>query len=724
VCWEANLVYNDLYNLKISTSKYVPIVFSATDAQHIPPVLQGRTHFCLDPDQFEQWLQGRSEEDYGALSAALQACDGARLQCLLLIRDNFWTPLTRFLRHVQVRMEEGKNAVMVDLFDKRHALPDESLSEASKTSSADAQPLYRLTHDDLAPSIREWLAKLQRLRGQHWRGRAELRLEQLIARWQVEHDRRFLPGPLEFLTILLGVSWTRHRPEQRRLMRTASRWYASFAALAVLVLAVVWFAVREGRGHIAASGAMEPFFRASEFNNASEFLQIIHNEAHRHRPWLRRRLELVVEQQPEDAFKAAERVRLGTQRADAAIALWYLGDPRKATDVLKVDKDPESLTQFVHRCKQRGMQAGDLWDGLIQASDTTVRYGLLLTLTEFERAEIPDSQRKQWGKQLADWHANDPKSAIHSACGWQLRHWGEDKLADDVDQKPLACDPQREWFVTEVKYSEDDNAEKDYFTFIVFPPGLFIMGSPEHEGGRFDDETLREVQIEQPFALCDREVTNAQYRRFVASRNGDEGAYTGKRDLPAVNMCWNDAVEYCQWLERFGVRVRLPSEREWEYACRAGTITPFSHGSDVALLQNYARCYSSPTEERNISRCGALWPNPRGLFDIHGNVLEWCSDQDGEWAGDRVIRGGSWLYGPLSSRSAYRGSEQPSYRHRVPGFRVAAVLPGQASQFPEDCSAEPKAEAEGGAHAPQRSRSPFEPERKTEHAADSEPPNP
>lgn len=835
------------------------------------------TKLLIVIDQFEQWLQGRAEEDYGALSAALHACDGARLQCLLLIRDDFWTPLTRFLRHVQVRMEEGKNAVMVDLFDKRHAkkvlilfgraldalpkrgglspdqesfldaaveeladggrivcvklalfaeivkgwdwhpdqlreaggikgvgalfleemlssdhasparrrharaaedclklllpdsaselkgklrtrtelqhaagytdrpdefaelidilvrqlrlikatVPDESLTGASEPSSAETQAMYRLTHDYLVPSIREWLAELQRVRIKDWRGRAEIRLEQLTAQWQEERDRRFLPGPVEFVTILLGVSWKRHRPEQRSLIRTASRRYGSFAALAVLVLAVVWLAVLEGRGRAEAPDILRRLIATSEYDRASDFLEIIGGEARSYRRWVRRGLEAKVKQQPEDELRATERVRLGKQRADAAIALWHLGDPRKVTDVLKVDKDPESLTQFVHRCKQRGMQARDLWEQLLKSSDTTVRYGLLLALGEFDRTEIPEAQREQWVRQLAEWYANDPKSAIHSACGWLLRHWGEDELADDVDQTPLAYDPQREWFVTEVKYGEDDSAKKDHFTFIVFPPGRFMMGSPRHEEGRSFDETLRGVQIEHPFALCDREITNAQYGRFLRSKGEGKDDDLGKPDHPAEGVSWNDAVDYCRWLARFGVRVRLPRETEWEYACRAGTITPFSHGSDVALLQNYAQHSVSVRDKPGTSRTGALRPNLRGLFDMQGNVWEWCWDYLDEMLIDLVVRGGSWSLNSLRCRSATRFAiEHMPDGNDTLGFRVAAVLPCQASQIPEDGSAEPGAEAEGGARAAKRSRSPFEPERKAEHAADSEPPNP
>jgi hypothetical protein len=647
--------------------------------------LPAGTKLLIVIDQFEQWLHGRSEEDYTLLAEALRECDGGRLQCLLLIRDDFWTQLTRFLQQIQMRLADGKNAAMVDLFDKQHAKkvltlfgraleklpkhgdlsPDqqpfvdaavdelaedgrvvcvklalfaeiarrsdwtpgtlremggmqglgvlflqESLSgehappgrrrhvraaegclklllpakgskvkgklrtreelqqasgyadrpddfaelleildrelrlvtasrpedQTSGTASLEFAPdqglLYRLTHDYLVPSVRQWLEQNRRGREKHWQGRAELRLEELTDQWQVARDRRFLPGPIEFLLILLGVPWKRYQPQQRRLMRAASGWYGAFAVVGVLALACVWWGVREGRGRADAPAIVQRLIDTADNDRTSEFLRILAEEANSYRPWVRRGLRIWVEEQPEDSYTETQRVKLGKQRADAAIAMWQLGDPERATDVLKVDKDPESLTQFVHRCKERGVRAVDLWDQLLKADETTVRYGLLLALGEFNREEIPDPQREQWVKTLADWYANDPKSAIHSASGWLLRHWGETQRVEEVDRRPLAYDPQREWFVVKVKYGEEAEAAADYFTFIVFPPGKFLMGSPPHEAGRDDDEDLREVEIEQLFALCDREITNAQYNRFLASKNADAGDESGSR-IPA-----------------------------------------------------------------------------------------------------------------------------------------------------------------------------------------------
>ena len=243
-----------------------------------------------------------------------------------------------------------------------------------------------------------------------------------------------------------------------------------------------------------------------------------------------------------------------------------------------------------------------------------------------------------------------------------------------VDRTPVSYAPQREWFVREVKYGEDADAKRDYFTFIVYPPGTFQMGSPDHETGHFSDEVRHDVTLTYTIAVCDREVTNAQYARFRAVDEARGAPEPAKDDHPVVNVSWNDAVQYCQWLTgrdpklkpcyvpvqketnasaeptpaaadaaaeapnlsfelvkdwQFRDGFRLPTEAEWEYACRAGTITPFSCGSDDDLLKNYARFSADSTV-----RCGELRPNLRGLFDMHGNVREWCWDGMEDYAAD------------------------------------------------------------------------------------------
>ena len=146
---------------------------------------------------------------------------------------------------------------------------------------------------------------------------------------------------------------------------------------------------------------------------------------------------------------------------------------------LQVSNDPESLTQFVHRCKERGTQAAGLWDALLEAKEESVRYGLLLALGEFGREELPAEGGSRWLETLAGWYGSDRSSAIHSASGWLLRQWGEAKRLEAVDRKPLPYDPARQWFVEEVRYEDGAEPKAEYFTFIVFPPGEFQMGSPD-----------------------------------------------------------------------------------------------------------------------------------------------------------------------------------------------------------------------------------------------------
>ena len=124
---------------------------------------------------------------------------------------------------------------------------DQSPDQTGLSSPLDERPLYWLTHDYLVPSVREWLAQNQLERRKNWRERAELRLEELTALWQPTRNRRFLPGPVEFIRIRLGIPWKRCRRGQRTLMWAASRWYGSLAAVGVLVVAAAWWGIPEGK---------------------------------------------------------------------------------------------------------------------------------------------------------------------------------------------------------------------------------------------------------------------------------------------------------------------------------------------------------------------------------------------------------------------------------------------------------------------------------------------
>ena len=235
---------------------------------------------------------------------------------------------------------------------------------------------------------------------------------------------------------------------------------------------------------------------------------------------------------------------------------------------------------------------------------------------------------------------------------------------------------------------------------VVVASGSFRMGSRVGEDGRDDDEgPVHRVRIAEPFAVGVYEVTFAQWdacrREGGCTHNpGDAGWGRGKR--PVINVSWTDAREYVAWLSRkTGKRYRLLSESEWEYVARAGTTTPFYYGSTVSTEQaNYDGNYTYGSGRKGRYRgrtepVGSFPANAFGLYDVHGNVMEWVGDcwnggytrapTDGSaWeSGEcsrRVLRGGSWKFGPWFLRSAYRKWFTAGSRYYYAGFRVARAL--------------------------------------------------
>jgi len=213
-------------------------------------------------------------------------------------------------------------------------------------------------------------------------------------------------------------------------------------------------------------------------------------------------------------------------------------------------------------------------------------------------------------------------------------------------------------------------------TFILVQPGTFRMGSPAGEKGREDDEgPVHEVEITKPFYLGVTEVTQAQWQRVMGSNPSN---WKGD-DLPVEQVSWEDAMEFCR-----KAGYRLPTEAEWEYACRAGSTTRFSFGDADGDLGAYA--WNDGNSEKRTHPVGQKKPNAWGFFDMHGNVWEWCADwyakgyygqsprQDphGPSSGSRrVLRGGSWYYSPRYCRSAFRSGSDPSSCFSNLGLRVA-----------------------------------------------------
>jgi formylglycine-generating enzyme required for sulfatase activity len=238
--------------------------------------------------------------------------------------------------------------------------------------------------------------------------------------------------------------------------------------------------------------------------------------------------------------------------------------------------------------------------------------------------------------------------------------------------------------------------------FVLVPPGKFRMGSPD--GDRFDQETLHEVTLTEPFYLGKYEVTQAQYETLTGS---NPSKFKGS-DKPVENLSWEDADRYCRKLTAKGSdnqSFRLPTEAEWEYACRGGrpSSRPFGIADGEKLSSREANFdgnypYGGADKGPYLAatcKVGSYQPNALGLYDLHGNVWEWCHDWDGDYLDRarnpypptnpsgatkgslRVFKGGSWQSFAKYCRAAFHGSLEPSYRGPDLGFRVARVSSGR-----------------------------------------------
>jgi len=231
-------------------------------------------------------------------------------------------------------------------------------------------------------------------------------------------------------------------------------------------------------------------------------------------------------------------------------------------------------------------------------------------------------------------------------------------------------------------------------------PGTFTMGSPDDEPEREELEgPAHSVTISRGFWLADTACTQALWQA-VTGRNPSH--FTGSDQRPVEQVNWHDVQKFLKQLESLlpGCKADLPAEAEWEYACRAGTDTSFSFGKNVTPQQvNYDGERPYAGQKNGLSRqqtvpARSLPPNPWGLYEMHGNVLEWCADGMREYDGSpqidptglvtqaerahRAVRGGSWIDYAWRARSAYRHTSPPDLALYIVGFRLClrSIEPG------------------------------------------------
>ena len=419
-----------------------------------------------------------------------------------------------------------------------------------------------------------------------------------------------------------------------------------------------------------------------------------------------RRLEQIVLAKSNVTSDEGQLDRREKARAHAAALLLELNQPEPAWKLLHSESDPRATTYLVARLADCRVDPALLLSRLQMEHDPSVRACLLLTLGSYSVGFLGE-QKEKIEQQVLHLCQDDPNCAVHSAAEWALRSW---KMADQV--AALRTQARNEgrrdgfgWYVTPEGY-----------TFAILQGPLDAkLGSPANEPGRDSDETLTTWHTDRTFALSTTEVTTAQYKRFRPNfRHSNEHAPTG--DCPINAVSWFDAACYCRWLSEqehipedqmcfppietikagmaFPDNVlgrtgyRLPTDAEWEYACRAGSSTVRSYGHDAALLGKYAWYYSNADDQS--WPVGSLKPNAFGLFDMLGNVSEWCLNvysrklsaetetSPNHRRVDRSVsvveRGGGYSTSVRTLRSANRKPSLPQASSFSLGFRIARTL--------------------------------------------------
>jgi formylglycine-generating enzyme required for sulfatase activity len=433
----------------------------------------------------------------------------------------------------------------------------------------------------------------------------------------------------------------------------------------------------------------------------------------------------------------ADKERLAKRQANAAVALLRLGQEADVWPLLRHKPDPRLRSYLIHRLSPMGADPQAIVARL-DATDVEVseKRALVLCLGEFGKEQLPQAQRRALVPRLLELYRHDPDPGLHGAAAWLLRTWarrdglaGIDGPLKKLDEELKAMDREvasrgrqppesRRWYV---------NGQGQTMV-VIDAHESFLMGSPRTEAERYhgpegNEERQHRRRIGRTFALAATEVTVAQFLHFRKDHSYQK-AYSPTDEHPINTVNWYDAAAYCNWLseqERIpqdqwcykrhpqkgyadGMRprpdylhrrgYRLPTEAEWEYACRAGAVTARPYGETEDLLEQYA-WYTKNSGAQSMLPPGWPKPNDLGLFDMLGNALEWCQDavvwypqqrrsqdigdkEDMRYIVDsqyRVLRGGGFTNPARLVRCAYRNSDGTGVLNDLVGFRPARTYP-------------------------------------------------
>jgi formylglycine-generating enzyme required for sulfatase activity/tetratricopeptide (TPR) repeat protein len=423
----------------------------------------------------------------------------------------------------------------------------------------------------------------------------------------------------------------------------------------------------------------------------------------------------------------ADKEELAKRQANAAVALLRLGQAGAVWPLLQHQPDPRLRSYLIQRLALLGAEPRTLIQrALAGQPEVSEKRALLLCLGDFGDKVLPPAERAALVPDLLRLYRDDPDPGIHGAAEWLLRQWQQGEKLKEIDVELKKRDREaakgekappggRRWYV---------NGQGQTMVLIGEAPE-FLMGSPrteaEREGGPEGEvERQHRRRIGRSFAIATKEVTVEEFLRFHKDHQWNK--VFSPPGHPVNTVTWYQAAEYCNWLSdkegipedqwcyeanrqgNFGPQMRmkpgwlhlrgyrLPTEAEWEFACRAGALTSRYFGETEELLGRYA-WYTKNSRDKKMLPPGSLRPNDLGLFDMLGNALEWCQNgailyplAGGEATADlednrdirgintepsRLLRGGAFAVPPWFVRSAHRNRYAPAYRVDYVGFRPA-----------------------------------------------------
>ncbi len=595
----------------------------------------------------------------------------------------------------------------------------------SERSQRDEQPmLYQLSHDYVVPSLRKWLD----LRNQStYRGRALLRLRNREQNWRLSGENRQLPSLWEAINIWLYTrvsSWT---PNQQSMMRKAF-WHHSVRSLLLSIPVVLLFmtlvvwrdmSVRLTRllesktdalpsaiddvrvyrmmavpalrskardGSLSAENRLRAAIALAAFGENET--DVVIEKAIEVPVDYRSSIFASLQRDPSSAtelrdfFLGMEREPdAGNQRAVIALLALSLGEQEPAELMTSVAANPTPRTQFIDRFPHWSSDFRQIANTLEQSENPGLRSAVCIGIGKLATAarSIPVEDRKRLQDVLVELYTEAADSATHSAADYALRQWA---CALPLIKPRPANDPLQGWIVTE--------------------SGLHLLKVPAGKLPWKVGDEITVVEVPQ-FLMCNREVSRDLYEQYLQqdgiahSWEGDTRVSPTKQH-PVNSVSWKGAIQFLNWLSRReglepyyvfvddiwqvpnfnGTGYRLPTELEWEYACRAGSRTVYAFGDDVGYLDDYATYGSS----LHCTPCGSKIPNAWGFFDMAGNVWEWCQGEEqahqairANEAGSEVlmaaIRGGAYDNPAQILRSDNRVELSVDERFNGIGFRIA-----------------------------------------------------